>query len=73
MENVLPFSTLYIYIYVYLSDERLGANLRVTENRCVLFHSLTYVKKKRNIYIYIYIYIIFSVFFPISFYSLSFI
>ena len=56
-------------MYVYLSDERLGANLRVTENRCVLFHSLTYVKKKK----YIYIYIIFSVFFPISFYSLSFI
>ena len=33
-----------------LSDERLGAKLRVTENRCVLFNSLTYV------YIYIYIY-----------------
>ena len=26
-----------------LSDERLGAKLRVTENRCVLFNSLTYV------------------------------
>ena len=55
MENVLPFSTLYIYIYiyiyiyVYLSDERLGANLRVTENRCVLFNSLTYVKNKKKI------------------------
>ena len=24
-----------------LSDERLGAKLRVTENRCVLFDSLT--------------------------------
>ena len=33
-----------------LSDERLGAKLRVIENRCVLFNSLTYV------YIYIYIY-----------------
>ena len=27
----------------FLSDERLGAKLRVTENRCVLFNSLTYV------------------------------
>ena len=26
-----------------LSDERLGAKLRVTKNRCVLFNSLTYV------------------------------
>ena len=26
-----------------LSDERLGAKLRVTENRCVLFNSLAYV------------------------------
>ena len=26
-----------------LSDERLGAKLRVTENRCILFNSLTYV------------------------------
>ena len=26
-----------------LSDERLSAKLRVTENRCVLFNSLTYV------------------------------
>ena len=26
-----------------LSDERLGAKLRVTENRCVLFNFLTYV------------------------------
>ena len=31
------------------SDECLGAKLRVTENRCVPFNSLTYV------YIYIYI------------------
>ena len=36
-----------------LSDERLGTKLRVTENRCVLSNSLTYV----YIYIYIYIYI----------------
>ena len=35
-----------------LSDERLGAKLRVTENRCVLFDSLNYI----YIYIYIYIY-----------------
>ena len=34
-----------------LSDERLGAKLRVTENRCVIFNPPTYV------YIYIYIYI----------------
>ena len=40
-----------------LSDERLGAKLRVTENRCVLFNSLTYV------YIYIYIYVCVSFFF----------
>ena len=26
-----------------LSDERLGAKLRITENRCVLFNSLNYV------------------------------
>ena len=26
-----------------LSDERLGAKLRVTENRCVLFYSFTYI------------------------------
>ena len=25
------------------SDERLGAKLRITENRCVLFNSLAYV------------------------------
>ena len=30
-------------IYKVLSDERLGAKLRVIENRCVLFNSLTYV------------------------------
>ena len=35
-----------------LSDERLGAKLRVTENRCVIFNHSTYV----YIYIYIYIY-----------------
>ena len=35
-----------------LSDERLGAKLRVTENRCVIFNRSTYV----YIYIYIYIY-----------------
>ena len=56
------------------SDERLGAKLRVTENRCVLFNSLTYVylallpqhwalyakvdSTPKFIYIYIYIYII---------------
>ena len=40
-----------------LSDERLGAKLRVTENRCVLFNSLTYV------YIYIYIYVCVFLFF----------
>ena len=34
-----------------LSDERLGAKLRVTENRCILFDSFIYI------YIYIYIYI----------------
>ena len=40
----------YIYIYIYgiyiykvLSDERLGAKLRVTENRCVLFNLSIYV------------------------------
>ena len=37
-----------------LSDERLGAKLRVTENRCVLFNSLTYVYMYVCIYIYIY-------------------
>ena len=36
-----------------LSDECLGAKLRVTENRCVIFNRSTYV----YIYIYIYIYI----------------
>ena len=36
-----------------LSDERLGAKLRVTENRCVTLNRSTYV----YIYIYIYIYI----------------
>ena len=42
-----------IYMNKVLSDERLGTKLRVTENRCVLSNSLTYV----YIYIYIYIYI----------------
>ena len=37
-----------------LSDERLDAKLRATENPCVLFNSLTYV--------YIYIYIFFLIF-----------
>ena len=36
-----------------MSDERLGAKLRVTENRCVIFNRSSYV----YIYIYIYIYI----------------
>ena len=40
-----------------LSDERLGARLRVTENQCVLFNSLTYV------YIYIYVCVCVSFFF----------
>ena len=35
-----------------LSDKRLGAKLRVTENRYVLLYSLTYI----YIYIYIYLY-----------------
>ena len=39
-----------------LSDERLGAKLRVTENRCVLFNSLTYV----YIYIYMCVFLFFS-------------
>ena len=30
-------------IYKVLSDERVGVKLRLTENRCVLFNSLTYV------------------------------
>ena len=68
---------LYIYIvYIYiLSDEHLGANLSVTENRCVLFDSFTYI----YIYIYIYLFIfidvslgksqmnLFLIFFPISY------
>ena len=36
-----------------LSDERLGAKLRVIENRCVLFNSLTYV------YIYMCVFLFF--------------
>ena len=60
-----------------LSDERLGSKPRVTENRCVLFNSLTYVylallPQHRTLYakvdttlifIYIYIYIFFFFFF----------
>ena len=34
---------IYIYIPQVLSDERLGAKLRVTENRCVPFDSFTYI------------------------------
>ena len=79
-----------IYIYIYtsilcysqfqkvLSDERLGAKLRVTENRCVLFDSFTYIyptllpqhwalyakvdSASSFIYIYIYIYISLSIY-----------
>ena len=52
-----------------LSDERLGAKLRVTENRCVLFDSFTYIypalllqhwalyAKVDSTFIFIYIYI----------------
>ena len=49
---------IYIYIYIYilyiyvLSDEHLGAKLSVTENRCILFDSFTYI----YIHIYTYIY-----------------
>ena len=57
-----------------LSDECLGAKLRVTENRCVLFNSLTYVYlallpqhlalyakvDTTPIFIYTYIYIFFQ-------------
>ena len=50
-------SETYIYIYIIyiyiLSDEHLGANLSVTENRCVLFDSFTYI----YIYIFIYLYL----------------
>ena len=41
-----------------LSDERLGAKLRVAENQCVIFDSFTHIYMYiYNIYIYIYIYI----------------
>ena len=40
-----------------LSDERSGAKFRVTENRCVLFDSFTYIYIYIHTYIYIYIYI----------------
>ena len=40
-----------------LSDERLGAKVRVTENRCVLFDSFTYIYIHTYIYIYIHTYI----------------
>ena len=58
-----------------LSDERLGSKPRVTENRCVLFNSLTYVylallPQHRTLYakvdttlIFIYIYIYIYIFF----------
>ena len=36
-----------------LSDERFGAKLRVTENRCVVFDFSAYVY---SVYMYIYIY-----------------
>ena len=56
--GLLYFLNIYIYIYIswrikddasilcqteLLSDERLGAKLRVTENRCVIFNPPTYV------------------------------
>ena len=60
---------LYSIVGKVLSDERLGAKLRVTENRCVLFDSFTYIypallpqhwalyaKVDSTPYIYIYIY-----------------
>ena len=41
---IYKYKYIYIYIYIkFLSDERLGAKFRFTENRCVLFNSLTYV------------------------------
>ena len=40
-----------------LSDERLGAKLRVAENQCVIFDSFTHIYMYiYYIYIYIYIY-----------------
>ena len=54
-------SETYIYIYILyiyiLSDEHLGATLSVTENRCILFDSFTYIYKYIYIHIYTYIYI----------------
>ena len=32
-----------MFFIEYLSDKRLGAKLRVTENRCVIFNLPTYV------------------------------
>ena len=47
-----------VYVYIYmnkvLSDERLGTKL--TENRCILSNSLTYVCMYVCMYIYIYKY-----------------
>ena len=56
--------------YIVLSDERLGAKLRVAENRCVLFNSLTYVNFLPYIYGQIYISFVFPTF--ISWHLLSF-
>ena len=60
IENLIKtfWSETYIYIvYIYiLSDEHLGANLSVTENRCVLFDSFTYIYIYIFIYLFIYIY-----------------
>ena len=49
------YTYIYIYIYIYINvdvESTLGAKLRVTENRCVIFNRSTYI----YIYIYIYIY-----------------
>ena len=65
VRDLYIFFYIYIYIlYIYvLSDEHLGAKLSVTENRCILFDSFTYIyihiytHTHTYIYIYIYIYI----------------
>ena len=64
---------LYSIVGKVLSDERLGAKLRVTENRCVLFDSFTYiypallpqhwalyakVDSTPHLYIYLFIYLL---------------
>ena len=42
--SILCYSEFCIYsLNKVLSDERLGAKLRVTENQCVLFDSFTYI------------------------------